>query len=59
MADQKYRERKFILAILFTASGIAGLFYGKISGQEFYWLAGMVLSGYGINKIVETPPWEK
>lgn len=55
MADDKFRERKFILSMLFTLTGCAGLFFGYILSEHFYWLAGAVLGGYGFNKWAEKP----
>lgn len=46
-------QRKFSLAVAFTAAGIIGLFTGKISGNEFYLLAVCVLGAYGWANVAE------
>lgn len=43
---KRARSRRFILAMIFTVVGSAGLFYDKIESEHFYWLAGAVLGGY-------------
>ena len=51
--DDKFRSRKFALAVFFSVSGVMALFLGKISGGEFIGLAGVVLGLYGAANVME------
>ena len=51
--DSRYRSRKFILAMIYTVSGVAALFLSKIGGGEFIGLAGVVLALYGAANVTE------
>jgi hypothetical protein len=44
---EAFKSRKFILAVMFTVAGIAGIFTGKLGGGEFIGLAATVLGLYG------------
>lgn len=48
MEENKYTSRRFIIAMIFTLAGTVGLFTGKLSGEQYAWLAGSVLGGYGV-----------
>ena len=39
-------SRRFIIAMIFTLGGTAGLFLDKVDSEHYYWLAGAVLAGY-------------
>lgn len=41
------KSRKFILALVFTITGVAAMFTGKLGGGEFIGLAATVLGLYG------------
>jgi len=45
--DNKFRSRKFILAMIYTIAGIIALFMGYITGGTFLGLVGLVLGLYG------------
>lgn len=45
--NERLTSRKFILAMIFTAVGCAGLLAGAMSGSEFIALAGVILGLYG------------
>ena len=51
LGDEKYRYRRFMLAVAFTVAGIVGLFQGLIADTQFVLLAGTVIGAYswGIN----------
>jgi hydrogenase/urease accessory protein HupE len=51
--DMLFRDRKYKLAVAFTAAGIIGLFTGHLSGNEFYMLALAVLGAYGWANVQE------
>jgi hypothetical protein len=51
--DNRFRSRKFLLAVAFTTTGVVGLFADKIGGGEFIGLAGVVLGLYGTASVVE------
>lgn len=46
-------QRKFTLAMIFAAAGVAGLFFDKMSGNEFYLLALCVMGAYGAANVME------
>lgn len=48
--DAKYRERKFILAMISLLGGVGALYAGLITGGEYNVLVGAVLSLYALNK---------
>lgn len=47
LGDKRYRQRKWVLALLYTAALIAGLFTDHISAMAFNFGMGTVLTGYG------------
>lgn len=47
MNDEKYRSRKFLLAVFFAVTGTLALFVGKIDGAVWVSMVGLVLGLYG------------
>ena len=44
--NNRFRSRKFLLAMIFTISGVVGLFLGTLDGGTFVALASLVLGLY-------------
>ena len=53
LASRKKSQRKFTLAMIFTLTGVVGLFVGVISENGFITLAGIILSIYGASNIAD------
>lgn len=51
--DRIYRNRKFSLAVVFTAVGVVALFTGYMGGGEFIGLSATVLGLYGAANLLE------
>ena len=51
--DRIFRQRKFVLALIFTFTGIAALFLGFLTGGEFIMLVGLILGLYGAANVAE------
>lgn len=51
--DDKYRSRKLALAVYFSVIGTIALFTDKVSGDQFVFLAGVVLGMYGAANVME------
>jgi len=51
--DNKFRSRKFMVAIFFTLSGTVGLFMDKLGGGEYIALATTVLTLYGLANVAD------
>lgn len=49
----RFGSRKFLLAILFTATGCAALLMKLIDGTAFNFLAGTVLAAHGTANIID------
>ena len=45
--DEKFRSRKFLLALMSLITGIGALFSSLFTGSEFIALVGVVLGLYG------------
>ena len=48
-----FAQRKFTLAFMFTVAGIAGLFVDKLTGDQFNFLVGIILSIFGAANVME------
>ena len=46
MSD-KYRSRKFILAVFFSLASTVGLYFGHITDSNYVMIIGLVLGLYG------------
>jgi hypothetical protein len=51
--SKRAASRRFIMAMIFTLGGTAGLFFDKIESEHYYWLAGAVLAGYASTRWAE------
>jgi hypothetical protein len=51
--DDRFRSRRFILAAIFTLTGCAGLFVGKVTDGSLIGLAGVVLGLYGGARVAQ------
>jgi len=47
-------SRRFILAAVFTVTGSVALFFDKVTGEQYYWLAGIVLSAFSLSQFVKS-----
>ncbi len=47
MTDLLYRERKYVIAQIFTWTTVVGFFLGKLSGGELIGAMGVILALYG------------
>jgi hypothetical protein len=48
----RYGSRKFLLTLLFSLAGIVALFVGKLTGDQFIALAGLVLTIHNTSNII-------
>jgi len=46
-------QRKFTLSIMFAVAGIVGLFIDKLTGDQFNFLVGIILSIFGAANVAE------
>ena len=46
-------QRKFTLALMFAVAGITGLFIDKLTGDQFNFLVGIILSIFGAANVIE------
>ena len=53
MTDQKYRSRKFGLAVFAMLASTVGLFMGHLDGNAWYLSIGVILGLYSAANVME------